>query len=112
MYLQELKDSYEILVASTHESEEKLPQNTNIGNSVDKLMRHLDCAVIETSHKINKRAGYPAYDSVRGVFWEGKELYPGAGFTEKNHIQICVCNPNCIKGFFLPRDMDPHYPNP
>jgi hypothetical protein len=22
------------------------------------------------------------------------------GFKEKNHIQICIKNPNCIKGFF------------
>lgn len=111
MYLQELKDSYEVLVASTRESGGMLPQNAGIGNSIDKLMRRLDCAVIEIAHKINKRAGYPPYDSVRGVFWEGKELYPGASFTEKNHIQICVRNPNCIKGFFLPREIDNNYLN-
>ena len=35
-----------------------------------------------------------------------------AGFAEKNHIQICVCNPNCIKGYFLPREIDMKYPNP
>ena len=35
-----------------------------------------------------------------------------AGFAEKNHIQICVCNPNCIKGYFLPRGIDVKYPNP
>ena len=50
-----------------------------------------------------------AYDSVRGVFWEGDDLYPGAGFKEKNHIQIAIINPNCIKGFFLPRDVDNMY---
>ena len=45
-------------------------------------------------------------------FWEGQELYPNAGFREKNHIQICVCNPNCIKGYFLPRGINQDYPNP
>lgn len=55
---------------------------------------------------------FTEYDSVRGVFWEGKELYPGAGFADKNHIQLCVRNPNCIKGFFLPRDIDTQHPNP
>ena len=45
-------------------------------------------------------------------FWEGHSLYPNAGFAEKNHIQICVCNPNCIKGYFLPRGIDTAYPNP
>ena len=52
------------------------------------------------------------YDSVRGVFWEGHEIYPNAGFSEKNHIQICVCNPNCIKGYFLPRKLNNTFTNP
>ncbi len=55
---------------------------------------------------------FAPYDSVRGSFLEGQELYPNAGFREKNHIQICVRNKNCIKGFFKPRDMDGSYPNP
>ena len=55
---------------------------------------------------------FAPYDSVRSSFLEGQELYPNAGFREKNHIQICVCNKNCIKGFFMPRDMDGSYPNP
>ena len=38
------------------------------------------------------------------VIVEGDELYPGAGFHDKNHIQICIRNPNCIKGFFIPRE--------
>jgi hypothetical protein len=57
-------------------------------------------------------ANVAPYDSVRSSFLEGQELYPNAGFREKNHIQICVCNKNCIKGFFMPRDMDGSYPNP
>lgn len=84
----------------------------NLGKSTDLLLRKLDCAVIETMHKINRYANKGAFDSVRGVFWEGKPLYPNAGFAEKNHIQICVCNPNCIKGYFLPREINVKYPNP
>ena len=60
----------------------------------------------------NQDANAHPYDSVKGVFWEGQELYPNAGFREKNHIQICVCNPNCIKGYFLPRGINQDYPNP
>jgi len=37
---------------------------------------------------------------VKGVFTEGKPVYPGAGFDEKTHVQIAVCNPLCIKGAF------------
>lgn len=43
------------------------------------------------------------YDSIRAAFWEGKELYNTAGFKEKNHIQICIRDPKCIIGYFLPR---------
>ena len=52
----------------------------------------------------------PAFDSIRGVFFEGDELYPGAGFKEKDHIQICIRNPNCIKGYFLPRELIGNFP--
>lgn len=34
------------------------------------------------------------------------ELYPSAGFREKDHIQIAVINPNCIKAFFKVRMED------
>ena len=44
------------------------------------------------------------YDSARAVFFEGNEIYPSAGFKQKNHIQIAVRNPNCIKGYFIPRE--------
>lgn len=42
-------------------------------------------------------------DSIRGAFIEGKRIYPNSGFYEKTHIQICVRNPNCIKGYFAPK---------
>ena len=66
------------------------------------FLRELDCAAIETLHKSLKKNKEKEFDSVRGVFWEGKELYPKAGFREKDHIQICVRNIDCIKGYFLP----------
>ena len=111
-YLSELRRAYNALVDLYKELGKPLPQNTDIGKSTDRLIRKLDCAVIQTAHKINRDANKHPYDSVKGVFWEGKPLYPNAGFAEKNHIQICVCNPNCIKGYFLPRNIDIDYPNP
>ena len=66
--------------------------------------------VIETVHTLKKQAGQSSFDSVRGVFFEGEEIYPNASFRVKDHIQICVRNPNCIKGFFLPRELDFHFP--
>ena len=43
------------------------------------------------------------FDSTRGVFMEGGAVFEGAGISRKGHIQICIRNANCIKGFFLPR---------
>ena len=100
-FLQELKAAYEAMVTVYKESGIELPKNTSIGNSTDLLIRKLDCAVVQTALTYNQDANAHPYDSVKGVFWEGQELYPNAGFREKNHIQICVCNPNCIKGYFF-----------
>lgn len=111
-YLDELKDAYDLLSSIHKNTGEPLPENKKTGKSSDLLIRKLDCAVIEAVHTINSRSELPPYDSVKGVFWEGKELYPNAGFREKNHIQICVRNPNCIKGFFFPRDINKKYPLP
>ena len=112
VYLDELKDAYGAMVESFKLAGKEIPQNKDIGSSTDKLLRRLDCAVIQMAHTINEEAGGMPYDSVKGVFWEGKPLYPNAGFAEKNHIQICVRNPNCIKGYFLPRKIDMKFQNP
>ena len=67
--------------------------------------------MIELLHEKNRKAGYN-FDTVRGLFFEGDDLYPNAGFKAKNHIQICVRNPNCIKGYFLPRSSDSQHAIP
>lgn len=66
------------------------------------LIRPLDCAVIKMSHKLCAADGI-VFDTVYGYFQEGTDAYPGAGMKEKSHIQICVRNTDCIKGYFLPR---------
>lgn len=67
----------------------------------DLRARHLDCAVIQTLHSLRTiDPPAPPYDTVRGAFWEGEPLYPNAGFKQKNHVQICVRNTSCIKGYF------------
>jgi hypothetical protein len=75
-------------------------------NSDDRLRHNLDCAVIKRVHRLcasTKELG--AIQTVKGVFVEGKEAYPGAGFHEKTHIQIAVCDPDCIKGVFRVKEM-------
>jgi hypothetical protein len=106
-FLKELKEAYLTLKRTIELTANEMPINE--GSTPDKLLRRLDCAVIEMACKINADAGFTPYDSVRGVFWEGNELYPDTFFKEKNHIQICVRNPNCIKGYFLPREINDDY---
>ncbi len=71
-------------------------------NGADFKARRLDCAVFNALHDIRKQEGFPDYDTVRGLFWEGAEIYPGASVREANHIQICVRNLDCILGYFRP----------
>lgn len=105
------------MVDTYQKAGQELPVNTNIISDPhnDFLMRFLDCAVIEFMHSQVKKAirlemtskGFSAYkifDSLRGVYIEGGPAFDGAGIQAKSHIQICVRNPNCIKGYFLRRE--------
>jgi hypothetical protein len=72
----------------------------------DRLVRNLDCAVINLLNKIEDQTnGRTYYQSVRGVFEEGDEAFPGACIKTKTHIQLSVRDPGCILGYFLPTDM-------
>ncbi|MBQ3427437.1 MAG: hypothetical protein IJH37_09905 [Clostridia bacterium] len=107
-----LREHYSLFVESCDALGKVLPQNRNIGKNTDLLLRDLDCAIIEDMHKLRDASPLPSFDSVRGVFIEGTELYQGSGFKDKSHIQICVRNPNCIKGFFLPRNANTQWSIP
>ncbi len=102
-----LQAHYEVLKNIHDEQGIALPQNT-LGP--DRLLRKLDRAVIEFTHTMmnNDKDARP-FDSARAAFFEGEMLYAEAGFTKKNHIQLCIRNPNCIKGFFKPRELSKDY---
>lgn len=99
-----LKYAYDFLSESSNG--QSLPANKGKG-----LIRDLDCSVIQMLITLQEKqqSKKNLYDSVRGVFFEGEEIYPTAGFREQNHIQICVRNPNCIKAYFVPREIDTIY---
>lgn len=95
-----------------------LPVNKDAKDDVnkDKLLRYLDCAVIEHMHnefgkfvKNNQELiTHPQgsiFDSVRGAFLEGGPAFKGSGIHSKTHIQICIRNPNCIRALFKPKKM-------
>ena len=49
-----------------------------------------------------------SYDSMGRILFyrtmaaEDVELYPGAGFHRRTHIQIAIRHLDCIKGYFRP----------
>ena len=101
-----LKTGYEILKLELSLIGKPLPVNRNIAGNKDLLLRELDCAVIERIHQYNREQSKRTYDSVRGVFIEGKPVYDDSGIMEKTHTQLCIRNPNCIKGYFKPLTPD------
>lgn len=108
-YLALLKPAFDRLNAAASTAGFKLPENLPVSADGELLVRHLDCAVITLIHQDRADTDTRQFDSVRGVFWEGDQPYPTAGFRAKNHIQIAIRNPNCLKGFFLPRKPNPHH---
>lgn len=104
-----LKIAYNILVETYQKSGFVIPKNSSGGSKLDLLKRDLDCAVIETLHFTREQNNLDPFDSVKAVFWEGDNLYLNAGFKEKNHIQLCIRNRNCIKGLFIPRKGDSRF---
>ena len=117
-YIELVAIYYELMEANYKALGKDLPQNRDIlkDRHQDRLLRELDCATIEFMHEqifskfqeetVNTGGftNIKLFDSTRGVFMEGGEAFPGSAISKKSHIQICIRNLNCIKGFFLPRD--------
>jgi len=93
-----LKEAYDGLVEVIREADSTLPENK--GDN-----RKLDRALIQYIHYSNVLRNQSAYDTVRCAFPEGKPAFPGSQITERLHMQICVRNTDCIKGYFLPRPL-------
>lgn len=117
LFIKTIATYYRLMSLEAEAVGKKMPVNVDpvTDGNKDKLMRFLDCSTFEFMHEyIRKEAirevkntGYTRFkifDSIRGAFSEGGPAYPGAGFSAKSHIQICIRNPNCIKGFFLKRE--------
>lgn len=102
------------LVRSAHKSFVKVRRKSGLAIPVnqslkgqpnaDRILRFLDCAVLRHLHElIDGSDELEPYDTVRGMFTEGRKLYPGAGFRRQSHAQIAVRNNDCILGVFHPR---------
>mgnify|MGYP000050327346 CR=1 FL=1 len=115
-YIEMLAEEYNLLVDDLRLAGAPLPQNRG---GKDWRLRKLDCAVVEHLHarltemeESQNDARIEQFDSARGLFSEGPEIYPKAGFKLETHVQICIRNPNCIKGFFAPMKEDPKWRMP
>jgi hypothetical protein len=91
-----LKEVYQDLSKYYENLDEKPPQN-NGGN------RKLDNQVFRTIHSSRKIQNLQPFDTIRSPFPEGDPVYPTSELRDRTHIQICICNPKCILGFFLPQ---------
>lgn len=111
-YINLVKESYENFFTCCRTLNLPLPENRKVGNSLDLLLRDLDCAVINNIQQNEDSQYFNFFDSVRAAFIEGAPLYESAGFYEKTHIQLCICNPNCIKGYFLPLESNKNFSIP
>jgi hypothetical protein len=98
-----LKQGHKDFVDLCNNTGTKIPENKG-------AIRKLDCAVIRYIHTVNEQQGLESYDSVRAAFPEGDEVYAGCAIKEHTHIQICVRNEDCIKGYFLPKPFDAYNP--
>lgn len=98
--------AYQEFVREQKRSKLPIPENRSLDGESDNILRFLDRAVIQFLHEVIEESG-ESFDSVRGLFPEGDLLYPGAGFRDRNHIQIAVRNPASILGLFYPTDQFP-----
>lgn len=105
--LDTLKEAYKALESVSQVVGLPMPQNKKAKtNDQDLLLRYRDCAVINFCHLLRETNELEPFDSIRGVFYEGDPLFPGAKIREKTHIQLAVRNPGKIIGYFWPKNQN------
>lgn len=100
-YIEAVRAAHAELVETAEISGIALPKNTG---GRDLFRRRLDCAVLRALHQAREDDDERPFDTVRAVFVEGGPLYENAGFAARSHIQVCVRQPACVKGYFRPLD--------
>jgi hypothetical protein len=100
-FTQLLEEAYPVWRAGVKKLKRTLP--TNRGHTKDRLLRDLDCAVMNWLFDTLSAQAVGRYDCVRSGFVEGPPCFPGSGISTQSHVQIAVRNPDCIVGVFRPR---------
>lgn len=101
---QQLMGFYEVLASALASLGREMPVNKKGGKEdLDLVRRFLDCAVLNMGlGSLEEESVH--YDTVRGVFPEGKPAFPGSKIFTKTHVQVAVRNPACILGYFKPNE--------
>ena len=99
-----VRAGYDEFVRTMNQAGAPLPVNEAAhGRDLDLVKRKLDCAVFNFVHALRDQQSEEPFDTVRGIFTEGGERYPGGRIMAKTHVQICVRDPKkSIKGYFRP----------
>ncbi len=100
-YTSILEEVYQPFVRSLRQQKLPIPKNEKRRSDGTKLLHRRDRAVIEFAMGLMDMK----FDTVRGAFWEGPPVYPGAEIRKQSHIQIAVRNPECVLGYFMPRKL-------
>jgi hypothetical protein len=101
-FTDELPVAFELFQKLQCEAGEVLPKNA--GNTPDKKLQRLDCAVLNLYFRtLENDADSPIhYDTVRCGFVEGQAAFQGSGIRHQSHVQLAVRNPACVIGAFRP----------
>lgn len=95
--------AYRRMVRIYEQAGVQLPENEpGSTRDLQRSKRLLDFQVLKHVHKFQEEDGEETFDVVRGAFPEGLPIYPGAELYSQTHIQLCVRDPKCILGYFLP----------
>lgn len=101
-YVEMVRVAHQHLLVVAEQTGSPTPQNRPLRGVPGLPLRNLDCATINVCRPLQIDRGLTPFDTVRAAFIEGEPLDPTAGFHDRNHIQLCVVNPACIKGYFRP----------
>jgi len=72
-------------------------------DSDDRILRHLDCAVINWCLDFLEKEEKQHYHTVRCLFSEGTPVFEGSKILAKSHVQIAVRDERAIIGYFKPQ---------
>jgi hypothetical protein len=99
-FTEELKVAYEMLEMLHEKAGRRLP--TNRGETPDKKLRLLDCAVLNLYLRHLQENQGVVYDSVRCGFVEGPPAFSGSGIMHQSHVQLAIRTSACVVGVFRP----------